>query len=97
MAERSRRLRKILERGGLKGQLKQVGSLDEAQLVLVLNPAIGSQFMFASKDEYKQALENGVTYWEGKETYFLVSANPRNKWGVVQRLLTNKFGLEKSK
>ena len=97
MAEKSKRLRKILEKGGLKGQLKQVGSLDEAQLVLIVNPAIGSQVMFASKDEYKQALENGVTYWEGKETYFLVSANPRNKKETTLRLLTNKFGMEKSK
>ena len=96
MAEKSKRLRKILEKAGLKGQLKQVGSLDEAHLVLIMNPDRRAQFAFAGKDEYKWALENGETPPEG-EIYFLVSTNPRNQWGIAPRLLTNKFGMETSK
>ena len=36
MAEKGKRLRKILERAGLKGKLKQVESLEEAHLVLIM-------------------------------------------------------------
>ena len=95
MAENGKRLQKILEKGGLKGQLKQVGSLDEAYIVLVLNPVASSHFLFVSKEDYKKMLENEVDYYEGKEIYFLVSTNPRDKKRIACRLLTNKFGTQK--
>ena len=96
MADKGKRLRKILDKAGLKGQFKQVGSLDEAHIVLITDPKSITQLVVAGKDEYKQALENGETHTEDKMIYFLVSANPRNKWHIERRLLTNKFGMSKN-
>ena len=95
MAEKSKRLRKLLDKAGLKGQLKQVGSLDEAHIVLLINPACKSQLMFTGKVEYERASENGEIPLEEREVYFLVSTNPRNKWGNLLSLVSNKFGMEK--
>ena len=35
MADKGKRLQKILDKKGMKGQLKPVGKLDEARIILV--------------------------------------------------------------
>ena len=95
MADKGKRLRKILDKKGMKGQLKPVGSLEEAHLILIVDKQHVTQYAFVGKDEYKRMVENGHTFTEDM-IYFLVSANPRNRWHIERRLLTNKVGSIKS-
>ena len=96
MADKRKRLRDILLKAGLKGQLKQVGSFEQARIILLVDPQRLTHLVFVGKDEYKQALEDGQTYTEEKMVYYLVSANLRNRWSIERRLLTNKFGMTKN-
>ena len=96
MANKDKRLRDILLKAGLKGQLKPVGSLEEAHIILITDKQRLTHLVFVGKDEYKQALEDDQTYTEEKMVYFLVSVNPRNRWSRERRLLTNKFGMTKT-
>ena len=95
MADKEKRLRKILTKIGMKGQLKSVGNLDEAHIILIDDPKCIRQFAIMGKDSYKQFLKEGQTFPENT-VHFLVSANPRNKWNVEQRLLTSAIGTIKT-
>ena len=95
MAEKGKRLREILVKKGMKGQLKPVGSLEEAHLILIVDKQRVTQYAFVGKDEYKKMVKNGHTFTEDM-VHFLVSANPRNRWHIERRLLTNKVGSIKS-
>ena len=95
MADKGKRLRKILTKIGMKGQLKPVGNLDEAHIILIDDPQCIKLFSFMGKDAYKQFLEEGQTFPE-HIVHFLVSANPRNKWNIEQRLLTSAVGTIKT-
>ena len=91
MADKGKRLRKILDKVGLKGQFKPVESLDEARIILIEDRQCIKLFSLMGKDAYKQFLEEGHTFPEDI-VHFLVSANPRNKWNIEQRLLTSAVG-----
>ena len=91
MADKGKRLQKILDKKGMKGQLKPVGKLDEARIILVEDPQSITKHAFYSKDSYKSVLQKGYTFSEGM-VHFLVSANPRNSRSIERSLLTNKNG-----
>ena len=95
MADKGKRLQKILVKKGMKGQLKPVESLEEAHIILIEDKQCIIRFAFIGKDAYKRMVENGHTFPSDID-HFLVSANPRNKWNMEQRLLTNKVGSIKS-
>ena len=75
----------------MKGQFKPVESLEEAHIILIEDPQCIKRFSFMGKDAYKRMVENGRTFPSGI-VHFLVSANPRNKWNIEQRLLTSAVG-----
>ena len=91
MADKGKRLQKVLNKAGLKGQLKQARSLEEARIILIEDKQSATKFSFYCKDEYKTVLENGYTFPEDM-VHFLVSANPRNSRSIERSLLTNKNG-----
>ena len=63
MADKERRLLKILDKKGLIGRLKPVKSLDEARLVLV-------EDKFMVINEYIEMVKNGHTFPE-ENVYYL--------------------------
>ena len=95
MADKEKRLRKILSKMGTKGQFKLVATLEEAHLVLV-NERGHSKFHLTTKDSYLMAIEEGCIFPE-EEVYYLVSTNPRNRQLVEQKYLTNAFANVKPK
>ena len=78
MADKAKRLRKILNKINMRGSLKHVGTLEEAQTVLVEDPADTTKYIFYGKEEYKQVSVNGLILPEDR-VHFLVSTNPRNR------------------
>ena len=92
MADKLKRLRKILVKKGLKGQLKPVGSLEEAHIILIENKQCIDKTALVGKDTYKELIEEGHTF-PSDIIHFLVSANPRNKWNIERRFLTNVTGV----
>ena len=91
MADKAKRLRKILLKIYMRGILKHAKTLEEAHLVLVEDTEDPTKYTFYKKEDYKQVLTNGYTFLEDK-VHFLVSTNPRNRRQVEQSIMTNKFG-----
>ena len=89
MADKEKRLRKILSRKGIKGKFKLVATLEEAHLVLI-DKREHSESHLVGKDSYLMKIEQGCIFPE-EEVYYLVSANPRNRRLVEQKYLTNAF------
>ena len=89
MADKLKRLNKILVKTGLKGQLKTVETLDDAHIVLLENKHSIDRNIFIGKDMYKELIEDGYTF-SPDIVHFLVSANPRNRLHIERRLLSNK-------
>ena len=87
MADKKKRLRKILLNSNLKGKLKPAKTLEEAQIIIVQKPNKPSKNTFFSKIGYQMALEKGVTFPE-ERIYFTVSSNPRNTKQIVESILT---------
>ena len=91
MADKAKRLRKILLKIYMRGILKPAKTLEEAHLVLVEDTEDPTKYTFYKKEDYKQVLANGSIFLEDK-VHFLVSTNPRNRRQVEQSIMTNKFG-----
>ena len=91
MADKEKRLRKILVKIYMRGTLKHVGTLEEAHLVLVEDPTNTTKYTFYKKEGYKQVLANGYTFSEDM-VHFLVSSNPRNRRRVERSIMTNRYG-----
>ena len=91
MADKEKRLRKILAKIYMKGRLKPVDTLEEAHIVLVDYPEESTKYAILKKEMYQQVLANGYTYPEDR-VYFLVPTNPRNRRQLEQSLITNKYG-----
>ena len=91
MADKEKRLRKILLKIHMKGELKPVDTLEEAYIVLVDCPEESTKYAIFKKEMYQQVLKNGYTYPEDR-VYFLVPTNPRNRRQLEQSLTTNKYG-----
>ena len=96
MADKLKRLRKILVKKGLKGQFKPVETSDEAHIILMEDKQCIHQTDFVGKDTYKKMIEEGHTFPEDN-VHFLVSANPRNSWNIEKRLFTSAIGFVKNK
>ena len=91
MADKEKRLRKILSKFALKGKLKLVATLDEAHIVIVEDRNDKSNTKFIGKEVYIKMLENGYTFPE-ENIFFTVSSNPRDKKNIEQKLLPKTIG-----
>ena len=87
MADKEKKLRKILLNSNLKGKLKPAKTLEESQIIIVQKPNNPGKNTFFSKLGYQMALENGITFPE-ECVYFTVSSNPRNTKRVIESILT---------
>ena len=95
MADKGKRLRKILVKKCLKGQLKPVESLEEAHIILTEDRQCINRTLIIGRDTYKRLVEEGRTFPEDN-VHFLVSTNPRNTWNIEQRFFTNAASSMKS-
>ena len=94
MADKSKRLRKILLKSGLKGVFKPVNTLEEAHIIKIDGKPIAK---FVGVDTYKQWLDEGRTFPE-ESIHYLISSNPRNRWQMEHRFFANSgFMKEKFK
>ena len=89
MADKEKRLRKILIKRGWKGKLKLVTTLEEARIILV-NDKEHSKIQLIGKGIYLEMIEKGYTAPE-EEVYYVVSTNPRNAWHIEHKMLSNAF------
>ena len=69
MADKEKRLQKILAEVRLKGKLKSVKTLEEASIVIADHPSITTKILFFNKNEFKHLLSIGKTFSED-EVYF---------------------------
>ena len=92
MADKAKRLRKILVKGGLKGMLKPVNTLEEAHIIIIDDKPTAK---CVGVDTYKQWIAEGYTFPE-ETIHFLVSSNPRNRWHIEHRFIANS-GVTKQK
>ena len=95
MADKEKRLRKILSRNNLKGKLKLVATLDEAHLVLIKKISLSTSRLIR-KEDYLEIVQNGYTFSE-EEVYYLVSTNPRDTQSIERKYLTNALNNIKTK
>ena len=93
MADKEKRLRKILSKNGLKGKLKLVATLEEAHLVII-KIGLGTP-RITRKEAYIAMLEDGFTFSE-EEVYFVVSSNPRDSKHIERKYLTNALSNTKN-
>ena len=91
MADKEKRLRKILSRFDLKGKLKLVATLDEAHIFIVEDRNDKSKTKYIGKKVYIKMLENGYTFPE-ENIFFTASSNPRDKKNIEQKLLPKTIG-----
>ena len=96
MADKEKRLRKILVKKGFKGKLKSVATLEEARLICVESEECMSKTIFTGKDTYKMYLEAGHIFSEDR-VHYLVSSNPRNAWNIERQILSNSNGMLRHK
>ena len=87
MADKEKRLRKLLSKMGWKGRLKSVATLEEAHMIIIENGQSMTKSQLLEKDTYVNALENGYTFPEDK-VHYLVPSNPRDARNVTRRTTT---------
>ena len=83
MADKEKRLRKILSRRGWKGRIKSVATLEEAYMIIIENGQSITKTQLVEKDTYVKALENGYTFPE-ERVHYLVPGNPRDVRNVAR-------------
>ena len=91
MADKEKRLRKILLNKGLKGKLKPVGTLEEADIIIVEDRNDKTKTKFIGKGIYLEMVKDGYTFPE-ENMFFTVSSNPRDKKNIEQKLFSNILG-----
>ena len=96
MADKEKRLRKILVKRGWKGQLKSVATLEEAHMIVLENEQTITKTQLIGKDSYREFLEEGYTFPEDK-VHYVVSSNPRNVRNIENRFMSNSYGHLKNK
>ena len=84
VADKEKRLRKILSKKGWKGRLKSVATLEEAHMIIIENGQSITKTQLVEKDTYVKALENGYTFPEDR-VHYLVPSNPRDVRNVARR------------
>ena len=95
MADKEKRLRKLLSRKGFKGQFKSVATLEEARLVLIKKIGL-ADFRLIRKKDYLEFIERGYTF-PVEEVYYLVFTNPRDAQSIERKYFTNAPANMKSK
>ena len=90
MADKEKRLRKILDKKEMRGKLKSVDTIEKASIVIV--ETLADKNLIFDKNGFKYMLSNGETFSEDR-VHFLVSTNPRDRRLVEQSILskTNKI------
>ena len=96
MADKEKRLRKILVKRGWKGQLKSVATLEEAHMIVLENEQTITKTQLIGKDSYREFLEQGYTFPED-QVHYVVSSNPRNARNIENRFMSNSYGHLKNK
>ena len=96
MADKEKRLRKILVKRGWKGQLKSVATLEEALMIVLENEQTITKTQLIGKDSYREFLEEGYTFPED-QVHYVVSSNPRNTRNIENRFMSNSYGHLKNK
>ena len=91
MADKEKRLRKILFKLGLNGILKPTKTLEENYIVIVDTPEDPIKYNLYKKEGYEQLLEHGYTYPQDR-VHFLVPTNPRNRRQLERSMMTNRYG-----
>ena len=86
MADKEKRLRKILLNSALKGKLKLVKTLEEAHIIIVQNPRYPGKNTFYNRCGYQTALDNGETFPE-ECVYFTVPTNLRNIRQITKSII----------
>ena len=94
MADKEKKLRKILLRAGLRGKLKMVKTLEEAYIVIVQHPHVSHSCVVYHKDKYQEELNEGETFSE-ERVYFTVPTNPRNIRQITNSIVFKDRLLEK--
>ena len=92
MADKEKRIRKFLNKINIKGKLKTVKTLDEASVVIILDPHSAVNSFLYDKAGYETALLRGETFPEDT-VHFLTSTNPRNNDLVTRGILFKTRGL----
>ena len=77
MADKEKRLRKILSKKGFKGHFKSAATLEEAHIIIIENGQSMTKTQLIEKDSYVMALENGYTFPENR-VHYLVPSNSRD-------------------
>ena len=83
MADKEKRLRKILFIRGWKGRLKSVATLEEAHMIMIEDGQYINRSIIVDKDTYVTALEKGYTFPEDR-IHYLVPSNPRDARNVAR-------------
>ena len=91
MADKEKRLRKILDKLDKRGKLKSVATLEKAHIVLVEVPEKSCKYFIYLKDGYQRELTKGYVFLEDR-VHFLVHTNPRNRRQVERSLMSNRSG-----
>ena len=91
MADKEKRLRKILSKSCLKGQLKLVKTLEEAIIIIVENSHYKGKNTFFNKQGYQMVLSRGDTFADDL-VYFTVPTNPRNIREITRSILIKSPG-----
>ena len=94
MADKEKRLRKILAKKGFKGQLKPVTTIEEAHLICLEDRQCIHRTTFIGKDTYRQKIEEGYTFPED-QVHYLISTNPRNVRNIEHQFTSNSYGVFK--
>ena len=88
MADKEKRLRKILSRKLWQRRLKLADTLEQSHCVLVHIKELG-KLLFIKKEIYLELIEREHTFPE--EVYFVVSSNPSDSKHIVERYLAHGF------
>ena len=92
MADKDKRIKKILAKAGFKGKFKSVATLEEATLVVVEDPHDKAKNMVLRVPNYPIALKRFGPFPTDR-VHFLTSTNPRNKVLVERGLISQAKGL----
>ena len=91
MADKIKRLNKMLNKSGLKGFLKPVENLEDSHFVLVekiKDRFSNSNELMIKTEDYKALQESGKTY-PPDIVHFLVITNKRNAQNIKNTLFVN--------
>ena len=91
MADKGKRLRKILDKKCLKGILKPTGNLESAHVIIIDDKQSMDHMMIIPKDTYQGYLDNGYVFPDDM-VHYMVIANPRNRRNIEQWLFSSENG-----